>query len=113
LDFLVDNLKTLKKGGLAVHTSEFNLTSDEKTLESKDICIFREKDIREISKKLEQMGHYVYPLNFEKGNEILDNFIDFPPPPNISPFQLDFHLRINLFGFASTSFGIIIKKGYL
>jgi len=107
LDFLLNNLGTLKKGGIAVHTSEFNLTSDEKTLESKDLCFFREKDIREIAKKLEQMGHYVYPLNFEKGNEILDNFIDFPP------FQLDFHLRINLSGFTSTSFGIIIKKGHL
>jgi len=111
LDFLVNNLKTLRDGGLAVHTSEFNLTSNEETLESKDLCIFREKDYREITEKLQQMGHYVYPLNFEKGGGILDNYIDIPPV-DISPFQLDFHLRLNLSGFVSTSFGIIVKKRY-
>jgi len=107
LDFLVNNLGTLRKGGLAVHTSEFNLTSNEKTFESENSCIFREKDYREIARKLEQMGHYVYPLNFEKGNEILDNFVDIPP------YQSDFHLRLNLSGFVTTSFGIIVRKKHL
>jgi len=104
LDFLINNLKTLRKGGLAVHTSEVNLTSDEETLESKDACIFRKRDYRKIAEILEQMGHVVYPLNFEIGNEPLDNFIDIPP------YQGDFHLRLNISGFVSTSMGIIIKK---
>ena len=81
LDFLVNNLETLRGGGLSVHTSEFNLTSNEKTLETKDLCIFREKDYIEIANKLERMGHYVYPLNFSRGNELLDNFIDIPGWP--------------------------------
>jgi len=104
LDFLVNNLKTLKAGGIAVHTSEFNLTSDEKTLETKNLCIFRKRDCIEIVSKLEQMGHYVYPFNFWIGNELLDNFVDIPA------YNSDFHLRLNLLNHVSTSFGIIVKK---
>jgi SAM-dependent methyltransferase len=109
LDFLANNLKTLRPGGIAVHTSEFNLTSDEETLETKDLCIFRRRDCMEIADKLRQMGHYVYPLDFRKGNEPLDNFVDIPPYQSYD--NMNFHLRLKLSNFVSTSFGIIVKKG--
>jgi hypothetical protein len=105
LDFLINNLKTLRGGGIAVHTSEFNLTSDEETLETKDLCLFRKKDYIEIANKLESMGHYVYPLDLSTGNEVLDKFIDIPPYDNSH-----FHLRLSLHNFVSTSFGLIVKK---
>jgi len=104
LDFLVNNLKTLRSGGIAVHTSEFNLTSDEDTLESEGLSIFRKRDYMEIADKLQRMGHYVYPLDFRTGNEFLDNFVDIPP------YGQDFHLRLKISDFVSTSFGIIVRK---
>jgi len=104
LDFLVNNLKTLENGGIAVHTSEFNLTSDEDTFESEGLSIFRKRDYMRIADKLEQMGHYVYPMDFRTGNEFLDNFVD------IWPYSQDFHLRLNIHDFVSTSFGIIVRK---
>lgn len=109
LDFLVNNLKTLRSGGIGVHTSEFNLTSDEETIETKDLCIFRKKDYVEIADKLRQMGHYVYPLDFKRGNEPLDNFVDIPPYQSYN--NADFHLRLKISNFVSTSFGIIVRKG--
>jgi len=105
LDFLINNLETLKPGGIAVHTSEFNLSSNEDTFESRDLCIFREKDYRKTVEKLEKMGHYVYPLDLKKGNEPLDNYVDTPP------YRQDFHLRLFIEAYVSTSIGIIVKKG--
>jgi SAM-dependent methyltransferase len=109
LEFLLNNLKTLRPGGIAVHTSEFNLTSDEETIETKETVIFGKRDYMEIADKLRQMGHYVYPLDFRVGNEPLDNFVDIPP------YQFynyeNFHLRLKISNFVSTSFGIIVIKG--
>jgi len=108
LDFLANSLKTLRGGGIAVHTSEFNLTSDEEIYETENLCIFRKKDYEEIANKLRQMGHYVYPLDFRRGNELLDNFVDIPPYQSYN--NTNFHLRLKLSHFVSTSFGIIVKK---
>lgn len=46
--FLIDNLRTLKSGGIAIHTSEFNLSSETKTCLAPDSIIFRKHDIEEI-----------------------------------------------------------------
>ncbi len=45
INFLMNQLKTLKPGGWAVHTTEFNVSSDDKTIESGDTVVYRKKDI--------------------------------------------------------------------
>jgi hypothetical protein len=106
LDFFVTNLDTLRSGGLAVHTTEFNLSSNADTFEDPNNVILREKDIVSIIEKLTNMGHYVYPLNLKRGNLPGDMFVDIPPYR-----QYPVHLRLLLGGYVTTSIGLIIKKG--
>ena len=104
IDFIKNSLKCLKPGGVAVHTTEFNLSSKESTLETPGCSIYREKDIRQLIHELEQEGHEVKPLNLNTGGSSVDNYID-APPYGLSP-----HLKLELANYVVTSIGIIITK---
>lgn len=54
INFIINNLKTLKSGGIAVHTTEYNLSSNEDTFLNPYNIIFRKKDILETVKILEE-----------------------------------------------------------
>jgi hypothetical protein len=102
--FVMNSLKTLRSGGLAVHTTELNLSSDEDTVTSGGTVLFRRRDFREIASALRDEGHTVAPLNFYQGNHPLDQYIDMPPYSN------DAHLRLSLMKYSTTSFGLVILK---
>jgi len=104
LRFVKNSLKCLKPGGVAVHTTEFNLSSNDVTLETAGCSIYREKDIRHLINELEIEGHEVRPLNLNTGNSSVDNFIDAPP------YSLSPHLKLELANFIVTSVGLIITK---
>lgn len=105
INFLIENLKTLKSGGIAVHTTEYNLSSNTDTLLDPNCVIFREKDIKEAIKRLEKLGHYVYPLDLREGTYIADNYVDIPPY-----YKNNVHLRLQTAGYKTTSIGLIIRK---
>jgi hypothetical protein len=66
LRFIENSMSTLKIGGIAAHTTEFNLSSNENTLESRDLSIFRKCDMEGAVKRLEEAGYYVEPLDLSK-----------------------------------------------
>lgn len=104
-DFIKNSLKTLKEGGVAIHTTEFNLFSNEDTIESRDLSLFRKKDMEMIQQELEVEGYVVEPFDWYIGSTIYDEFIDLPP------FQLrDIHLRLLVDDYPCTSIGIIVHK---
>jgi 2-polyprenyl-3-methyl-5-hydroxy-6-metoxy-1,4-benzoquinol methylase len=103
--FIRNSLDTLRPGGLAVHTTEYNLSSNEDTVEDPCGYVFRKKDIEGIVEKLTRLGHYVYPLDFRQGEQSGDEFVDEPP------YKQKLHLRLRLGRYAATSLGIIIRKG--
>ena len=105
LRFLEEQMRCLKPGGVAVHTTEFNLSSNDATVTDGGCVIFRLKDIERIITLLRARGHAVEPLDLATGNTELDRHID------PSPYTQDRHLRLDLFGYASTSIGLIIRKG--
>ena len=112
IDFIINNLKTLKSGGIAVHTTEYNLSSDVDTILDPGCVVFRKQDILKTVKKLEDLGHHVYPIDFRQGKSIADNFIGIPPFHGD-----DLYIRIKLNdnnsgggGYIITSIGLIIKK---
>jgi SAM-dependent methyltransferase len=105
LRFIANSLDTLKIGGLAVHTTEFNLSSNAATLESPGLSIYRRCDIEALFKKLEQAGHQVEPLDLTTGTTLVDGYIDSPPYHN------EPHLRLQIAGYNCTSIGLIITRG--
>lgn len=103
MDFVKESIKCLRPGGIAVHTTEFNLSSNDDTVDSFPTCIYRRRDFETLAAELRDDGHDVVPFNFFPGNEPLDIHIDYPPhaPP---------HLRLALMNYVSTSAGIITRK---
>ena len=105
LRFVENSIDTLKIGGLAVHTTEFNLRSNAATLESPGLSIYRRGDLEKLAERLEQAGHYVEPLDLSPGTTLVDGYIDLPPYHN------EPHLRLRIGEYDCTSVGLIITRG--
>ena len=105
LKFVKNSLETLRKGGLAIHITEFNLTSDDKTLDTQGLSFYREKDIRRLIRELEADGHKVYPLVLDRGNAVADKFVDKPPYQSLSV-----HMKLRICNYDITSVALIIEK---
>lgn len=104
--FIFNSLKTLKPGGIAVHTTEFTL-SKSLTITEGSTVFFREKDIREIEKRLTYSGHKI-TINFNKGNTIRDWLIDLPPYKKKNHIKLLISKQWKFL--VATSIGLIIQK---
>ncbi|MEM9352135.1 MAG: class I SAM-dependent methyltransferase [Planctomycetota bacterium] len=103
-EFIWNQMRCLKPGGTAVHTTEFNLSSNTSTLKEGATVIFRRTDIEEIVRGLVAEGHHVEPLSLDPGTGEFDEHIDWPP------YSSDKHLRLMLKRYAATSIGLIIRK---
>jgi 2-polyprenyl-3-methyl-5-hydroxy-6-metoxy-1,4-benzoquinol methylase len=106
-DFILNAMECLKPGGLAIHTTEFNVSSNRRTCESGLVCLFRKRDIKALARTLTRMGHEVLPINFYAGNEPPDKHIDLPP---FGEPHLKLQLTLELETYVTTSIGIAIKK---
>jgi hypothetical protein len=104
LAFLKNQLKTLKPGGWAVHTTEFNISSNDRTLETGDTVLFRMRDIEQLVKELRSEGHYVEELDYSLGGLPEDFAVD------VHPYQEERHLKLQICEYVATSIGIIIQK---
>lgn len=104
LNFIENSLKVLRPGGIAVHTTEFNLSSNDRTFDKNHLSLFRKKDIERLTERLIHAGHQVAPLNFHAGSAPVDQHIDLPP------YGMP-HLKLEVAGYATTSFGMIVAKG--
>jgi len=114
--FLYNMIRTLKPGGVAVHTTEINITSNGRTVERGGSVIFRKCDFERFAENLENMGCEVEPLDFRLDGTVTDEIIDFPPYDNcqngwpLAEYNQMPHFKLIIGGYVSTSFGIIIKK---
>jgi hypothetical protein len=103
LDFVVNSMETLKPGGIAIHTTEFNLSSNEDTIEMPNLSIYRKRDIEGLISRLAGAGHDVWPLNLHPGSGKLDEHIDLPP--YAAP-----QLKLQIEQYVCTSLGIVVRK---
>jgi hypothetical protein len=101
-------MECLKPGGVAVHTTEFNLSSDDRTLSDGPTVIYRRRDMESIVQRLRAEGHHVESLDLELGTSRMDRTIDQPPYPQ--PFERKQHMRLVIGHWVATSVGLIITK---
>ncbi len=101
--FIVNSLACLKPGGVAVHTTEFNVSSNDSTLIDGHTVLFRRRDIEEIGHGLLADGHRIR-LDFNLGSAPADLFVNMPP------YTPEMHLRLDIDGYTATSYGMIIRK---
>jgi SAM-dependent methyltransferase len=104
LRFVERSLDCLRPGGVAVHTTEFNLSSNGRTIDAGPTVLFRKRDIEALALRLHRLGHRVLPLRYDAGDGYADNYIDLPP------YCGDAQLKIRLGGHMTTSFGFAVQK---
>jgi hypothetical protein len=106
IDFVISSVeRSLKIGGVACHTTELNLSSNDETIETGGTVIYRKKDLERLCRMLEERGHWVEPLRIEPGTLPPDYFVDVPP------YLSDPHLKLLIESYVATSVGIVARRG--
>ncbi|WP_420140513.1 SAM-dependent methyltransferase [Sphingomonas sp.] len=105
LRFVKESIRRLRPGGIAVHTSELNLTSNTRTVDRGPTVLFRRKDMERLALDLIREGHEVAPITYDMGDRPVDEHVDLPPYLDAE------HLKVALRQYVTTSFGIIVRRG--
>lgn len=103
LRFVENSLNTLRPGGIAVHTTEFNLSSDTDTVDRGGTVLYRKRDIDDLLERLRDQGHMVRPFVMGPFSNFLDHHVD------VAPYTGSPHLKLRLAGYVTTSAGIVVK----
>jgi len=79
MDFVEKAMDCLVPGGLAVHTTEFNLDSNETTVSDGPIVAYRKRDLEALRERLTFRGHSMSPVLIGTRDGVLDRVLDMPP----------------------------------
>ena len=113
LAFFAESMRCLKPGGLAIHTTEFNLDGTGETIDNWATVLFQRRHIEDLATRLAVEGHRLYEVDFDTGEGVLDQFIDVPPFSHQDSIRLQYpdppHLRLSVDGFPATSIGLIAQ----
>lgn len=130
LKFVENSVATLRPGGVALHTTEFNYMSDDETVEEGGTVLFRRSDFEELAERLVARGCKIKSINFDVGDKPIDRYIDIPPYhlheavrmsvfgslQGVYPKQLrrafdspPSHLKLMIEQFPTTCFGIVVE----
>ena len=130
LKFIENSISTLRPGGLALHTTEFNYMSDGQTVEEGGTVLFRRSDFEELAERLLARGCKIKSISFDVGDKPIDRYIDIPPYhlheavrmpvfetlQSVYPEQLrrafaspPSHLKLIVEQFPTTCFGIVVQ----
>ena len=105
-DFIKNSARCLKPGGIAVHTTEINLSSNTDTLEDRDCVIYRKRDIEAFSRECLREGIELNPVNWQTISEPIDEVLDLPP------YRECPHIKIRLGKYVNTSIGLVLRKSH-
>lgn len=105
MQFVIDSIGTLRRGGVACHTTEFNLSSNAETISEGHTVLYRKRDLLELIERLRGAGHEVTPLFIAPDSHFFDFYVDMPP------YSLEPHLKLRIEQYVTTSVGIFVRKG--
>ena len=117
--FIKESVRCLRPGGMAVHTTEFNLSSETETVTSGPCILFTRPQLNDLCADLRNEGYAVSEISFDPGSRPLDQYVDIPPFPtatlewkssNLMSLPVAPHLRLALMGYVSTSVALIIRR---
>ena len=103
--FVDASVATLRPGGIAVHTTELDVTDNDVHVTEGPTVLYREADLVAAVRRLEAAGHEVAALDLRPGSGVLDDYVDLPP------YVEEPHLRLWRQGQVVTSVGLVIRAG--
>jgi hypothetical protein len=111
-DFVLRAMACLRPGGVAVHTTEYNLAETGPTLEGGGTVLYQRAHLEALGERLAAEGHRLVPIDFGQGQGVLDLFVDLPPFAHADGAQLVAdtpHLRMALAEYVATSIGFVVQ----
>jgi len=108
LEFVENSLRTLKPGGIAVHTTEFTL-EDGEAPDDWPTVLYQKRHLVELVARLRSKGFQVVDFDFDPGEGIMDRLVDVPPWKHDLLSSAAAHLKLSVDGFTCTSAGVIIR----
>jgi len=102
-DFVLAQMECLRPGGVAVHTTEYLVGSDDDTVEAGGTVFYRRRDVEALAERLRHAGHDI-DVDFTLGVAPEDLHVD------VAPYT-DVHLRTRLGQYVTTSLALVITKG--
>jgi SAM-dependent methyltransferase len=105
LEFFMEQMKCLKPGGIALHTTEYNMHSNTSTIDGEHLCVFRQKDLLELTHRLHDQGDRLWPIDLVGGDTVQDLYVD------TEPFCIEPHLKLRLAQTTFTSVLLIAARG--
>lgn len=111
-DFVRTAMRCLRPGGIAVHTTEYNVDPDGETLEAGGTVFYQRRHLDRLARSLAAEGHEMLPIQDAPGApKLFDRLVDLPPYPHQGGPADTPHLRLALAGHTVTSAGIIVRAG--
>lgn len=107
MNFIIDAMKLVKPGGIAVHTTEFNVSSNTTTVEFGSNVIYRRQDLETLDARLRAHSCGMSQLDLYCGDHQHD--LEFDYPPYFTHGRQ--HIKLLLGGYVATSVLMIIRKG--
>lgn len=101
-EFILRQMRCLRPGGVAIHTTEYNVSSNRDTIAAGQTVLFRRRDIEWIAEHLRADNHII-DLDFDAGTSPADRHVDVPPWSST-------HLKLRIDHYVATSIGLIIEK---
>jgi hypothetical protein len=110
LDFVLDTCRLLAPGGIAVHTTELELTRRENTADYGNCAVYRLPDLQGLAKRLSEVSctssfNFTVPMDTPEDRWISLIAVEGESaPPDIA------HLKLAIGDSVSTSFGLLIRR---
>ena len=105
LGFFLKQMQCLRPGGIAVHTTEYVWNDNERTLDTPNLCFFRQRDLLELTQRMAKQGDRLWGIDLTPGMSALDKHIDQPP------YGPEPHLNLQMGPFKFTSVLLIGMRG--
>ena len=102
--FVYNAMACLKPGGVAAHTTEFNVSSNTRTVDHRAVVLYRRCDMERIADRLSACGHTSEPFSFDAGDLPVDHVVDVPP------YSQNGKLKLLVRNHVCTSVGMIFVK---
>lgn len=106
IEYIMKSAQLLDVGGVAVHTTEFNVNSDDATVVEGPNVLYRKRDLEELSSMLRKDGFTLLGLDFDIGSHQYD--IEYDTEPYMESGKP--HIKLDISGYVSTSFLLVIER---
>jgi hypothetical protein len=106
IEFIIRTLELLEPGGIAVHTTELELTSRAETADYGHLAVYRVADLDRLAGSVRSMGFEMATNWYVSMDTPADRWVSLPPYPHDDPA----HLKLMIGDSVSTSVGLLIRR---